>query len=189
MDDGVRDEVERAVTPATPKVEEAIPEQKAETSPLAQDPASNLQETVSLLIAERVDLQGQLAKLEASLAAAKGDSQLLVEGRTLISRLEREKVELEQQLGRATEDEKRRRSVDDDFEKMRDEFEGLRMERDRLVKEQQEAKAARKQEDHRNEERIAEVEKQLERIREREGGLEAEVGRLRQVSCVCLVGR
>jgi len=195
LDDGARDALDGKIAPTPPGItfipsdlrdahSPKVPSTDGIASPRPVLPASNstdsignLQQTVSLLIAERADLQSQIACLQASLASAKGDSQLLAEGRVLISQLEGEKRDL---LSRADElDERARKAEEESGElgNLRKEVEGLRKDRDGLIKERGLDEERRKEREQGEKERL----KELERAREREGGLEAEVGRLRQV--------
>lgn len=144
----------------------------------SSDPVVNLQRTVSLLIAERSDLQTQIASLQALLTSAKGDSQLLAEGRTLISQLEREKRDLEAGLNESNERANKAAETAIELRKAETQLESLRKEREDLVGQIGDVEKRRLEREEGERVRTRE----LERAREREGGLEAEVGRLRQVS-------
>ena len=146
------------------------------------DPRSTLQETVSLLIKERTDLQGQVVELQRQLGSAKGDTQLLAEGRVLITKLEEDKRELESKLedakGAASEVER----LEGEVRKLGDESDGLRKESSRLVRSLEEGQTKAAEARRKDLEAMGELEKSVNRARERESGLEAEVARLRQVS-------
>jgi len=159
------------IVPSSP-----APSSNQQSPPL--DSSSNLRQTVSLLIAERSDLQSQITILQASLSSARGDSQLLAEGRTLIVQLEGEKRDLESRLGELDERAKKAEEGVAELGTVRNEVDGLRKERDNLTRQRDGAEEGRKEKEDGERERM----KELERAREREGGLEAEVGRLRHVS-------
>ncbi|KAK8843491.1 hypothetical protein IAR55_007151 [Kwoniella newhampshirensis] len=148
--------------------------------PPSAESNATLQETVSLLIAERSDLQTQLADVKAQLATAKGDSQLLAEGRILIAQLEEDKKSLEARSVKAEEEAAKVTEMEGEASKISEELQDLRKERDELRFEKEklgdQVRAAIESE----KEKIEELETALERSRGREGGLEAEVGRLRQ---------
>ena len=159
----------------------------AEPAPQAQstaagDSLANLQQTVSLLIAERTELQSQVTGLNTALTAAKADAVLLDEGRALIARLEGEKGELEARLQELTGKADRVGGLEDDLASARQEVEQVRSERDGLEEELTEARRAADEGKKEVEEKVGELEKSLERSRERQGGLESELGRLRTVS-------
>lgn len=147
------------------------------------DPTANLHQTVSLLIAERSDLQTQIVSLQSSLASAKADSQLLSEGRVLISRLEGEKRDLANRVEELDERVKRAEEGTSELANVRREAVDLRRERDELVSARDAVEGRRRGIEETERERGRE----LERAREREGGLEAEVGRLRQVGSIALM--
>ena len=149
------------------------------TSP---DSLANLQQTVSLLIAERTDLQNRATGLQTSLNSSKADSQLLAEGRTLIARLEEEKSALETQLEKEKGTSREVVGLEESVTRLKKELGQLRGERDKLQRESKEHTSIREQDRKRDQEKIDELAKVVDRARERESGLETEVGRLRQVS-------
>ncbi|KAK4686182.1 hypothetical protein P7C73_g3947, partial [Tremellales sp. Uapishka_1] len=142
------------------------------------DSLANLQQTVSLLIAERSDLQARLAKLQAELSAAKGDSQLLEEGRGLMARLDEEKTALEERLSVAETGMENAKEVEKEVERLKEQLDKAEREKEGLrgVVEGLEKKYREMTE---GEEGKA---GELEKARVREGGLEAEIGRLRRSS-------
>ncbi|ORY29119.1 hypothetical protein BCR39DRAFT_598805 [Naematelia encephala] len=176
LDESAREEVERVVTPTQEKDEkEKVVKEKEKN-----DSAVKLQETISLLIQERADLQSRIAGLEGELNKAKAQSQLLEEGRALIGKLEEEKRELEEKLTKAEMDGTRVKKLEENIEKVHEERDNMLFERDLLIKERDDAEAGRIACEEGVAGRVGDVEKQLERARERESGLEAEIARLRQ---------
>jgi DNA repair exonuclease SbcCD ATPase subunit len=168
------------------KVVEPTTKEHDEAKTQAEDSTARLQETISLLIAERSDLQEQLAKLKTSLSAAEADSKLLAEGRDLITKLEAEKTDLESRLSQAEGESRRAAELDTKVSELERSVQDLRYERDKTKKEAEEGEEERRKQVEEGKERVEELEKGLSRAREREGGLEAEVGRLRSVSLVTL---
>ncbi|WRT68837.1 uncharacterized protein IL334_005818 [Kwoniella shivajii] len=163
--------------PPSPKPVGTSPPLPAEAP---SDNTSKLQETVSLLIFERSDLQNQIADLQSQLSTAKGDSQLLVEGRTLISRLEQDKVELETKLGESEKEAGKSAELEREAERIRKDLDNVESERDVLQSDKERLERELRDVSEKEKERIAELEKALERERTRESGLETEIGRLRQ---------
>jgi len=160
-------------------------------SPIPPAPASlvvdsatitNLQETVSLLIAERTDLQNQVAALTTSLNAAKAESGLLAEGRALISKLEADKADLEARLEETSRRAERVGGLEKDVADLQAQAEKKRSENERLEGEVDRLQAENEEAGKKLQEKVEELDKGLERSRQREGGLEAELGRLRSVS-------
>lgn len=197
VEDAVKADAEPAAAPepAASEAEEKAekPQEKDSVEKKKEDTAvkeevkddgstSRLQETISLLIAERSDLQEQLAKLKASLSAAEADSKLLAEGRDLITKLEGEKTDLESRLAKADEKSRLADELGAKVGSLEGDVKGLTEERDRLKDEAEEVEERRRKEGEGEKERTDELEKSLSRAREREGGLEAEIGRLRSVS-------
>lgn len=113
------------------------------------------------LIVERDELQSRLA---AESASAQADRQLLEEGRGVIARLEEEKATLEARIS----------ELDAAADEARAELEALRKSHDEEAAGRADQEAVRR-------EALVDLERSLGRAREREGGLEAEVARLRQV--------
>ena len=148
------------------------------TPPAATDSIGNLQQTVSLLIAERADLQAQISSLKGASISARRDSQLLDEGRGLITRLEGEKAALEARLTEAEERVGAAKGLQVELEKAEKEAREVKRERDEMVRAREGVEAGMRE----REEKEGEKMRELERARERESGLEAEVGRLRLVS-------
>lgn len=165
--------IQAAATPAAP----------APTSPVVDSATIiNLQETVSLLIAERTDLQSQLAAVTASLHAAKADSGLLAEGRALIGTLEGEKADLETRLDEASRRADRVEGLEKELGEAQKQAESAGAENERLDGEVKRLQKENEEAGKKLQEKVEELEKGLERSREREGGLEAELRRLRSVS-------
>jgi DNA repair exonuclease SbcCD ATPase subunit len=143
---------------------------------------ANLQETVSNLLAERTDLQAEITRLKAVETSAKSDASLLDEGRTLIARLEEEKKALEDKVDAADVAAKKTAETEAALEKVRGELETAKRETDVALAAQEALEDKLEEHKGKEGERVAELEKVLEREREREGSLEAEIGRLKQVS-------
>ena len=142
----------------------------------------NLQQTVTLLMSEQIELQSQVSSLQQSLDAAKGDAQLLVEGRSLIAQLEAENEELVARIGQLTRERDSMLPVQAELETERKKSAEARRQRDTLQSKLELAARGSEDELRQSRDRETELEKSLERAQAREGGLEAELGRLRQVS-------
>jgi chromosome segregation ATPase len=156
---------------------EPAPELKRQDS----DSVTNLQQTVSLLIAERTDLQTGVASLKKDLSSAKADAALLSEARDVTSRLEEEKKQLE---GKVSEGEKKAKAaaeIKSLLEKVRGELAAAKKETEEAVAAKEAAEDETEELKGKEGERVAELEKNLERAQAHEGVLEAEIGRLKQV--------
>ena len=150
------------------------------------DSLANLQQTVSLLIAERTDLQNQVSELKTSLKSSETDGKLLSEGRTLISSLEAEKAKLQADLEAARGENEKSKGLEDQVSKLEKDLADVR-EREKEVNEKMDQ--MKHEEEMRSkslEQEKADLQRSLDRVREREGGLETEVGRLRQVRHVVI---
>lgn len=154
----------------------------AERSRRESDSITNLQQTVTLLNAERKDLQTTIESLKEELTSAKADSKLLVEARAVTARLEEEKRQLaaEVEAGEKRADEAA--EAQDLLEKTRSELEASKKETEEAIVAKEGLEAEKEELEGKEGDRVKELEKNLERAREREGVLEAEVGRLKQVS-------
>lgn len=186
---------------STPIIEDPIPatditadNEASESKPSEPAPVSahndslgNLQETISLLMAERSDLQSQITGLKESLEAAKGDSKLLEEGRALISTLEQEKRSLEDRLEAEAKKSERVVELQGTSWRLEEELVALRKEHIEAKSRSESELAESKRKEEEFQSKVTEAEKALERAREREGGLEAEIGRLRQVGPLSLL--
>jgi SMC interacting uncharacterized protein involved in chromosome segregation len=151
-------------------------------STLHIDSIPDLQQTVSLLTADRTNLQNEVKNLQAQLNTNIGSSQLLQEGRTVIAKLEAEKLAARQRIDELEEGLARRTDSERELQARKQEHEGLTRERNLLQREKEQVEISLSDETERIRGEMEELRKGLERAREREGGLEAEVGRLRTVS-------
>lgn len=164
---------------STPDKESPVPpELKRQDS----ESIANLQQTVSLLIAERTDLQTEVAGLKKDLASAQSDAQLLAEARDVTSRLVEEKKELEGKVAEGEAKGKEAAETKTLLDKVRQELGAAKKEVEEAVAAKEAAEDEKEELKGKEGERVAELTKNLERAQAREGVLEAEVGRLKQVS-------
>jgi chromosome segregation ATPase len=152
---------------------------------------ASLRETITSLTTENATLVNRLTTLENTISTLRTDAGLLIEARAENARLEEESRELRSQLEvqgtklagfeRIKEDMDAVRAESEDAAsraiKSEGEVERLEKEVERLKKEVDEKDEAVKNQ-------TEELETRLTRQREREGGLEAEVARLKQVNGV-----
>jgi chromosome segregation ATPase len=155
---------------------------KAEATSNSNTELSTQQATISLLIAERADLQSQLAARDTDLSTAKASSKLVEEGQAIIARLEGEKTDLDERVKRLEEEAKQNQGLEGDLTQAKKDIEDLRTGRDELEANAKKVEAKLQEEKDRNAEAVAGLERNLERARDKEGGLEKELGRLRHVS-------
>lgn len=151
------------------------------TEETSNDSLANLQETVSLLLNERSELQSQLSSLRSEFETAQGDTKLLEQGRELIKDLEEEKRSLEFQLNEAQDKAARIEGLERQVKSTENELEGVKKTKEYLQEEKERLESELVVQRDAEKERVVELEKAIERSREREGGLEAEIRRLRQV--------
>jgi chromosome segregation ATPase len=154
----------------------------APTSSSTTEAISTLQQTVSLLISERTELQAKLAESVSQLDSSRGNARLLDEGRSFASKLEFEKGALERKITDLEAAVKDMEGLRTDLSSSHDEVERLTQDLITVQRERDESQASQAELKERAEEKTAELETNLGRARERESGLEAELGRLRQVS-------
>lgn len=147
----------------------------------SSDSVTNLQESITNLLAERADLQKDVADLTAQLGSARSDQQLLAEAREVTARLEGEKCEMEERLNAAGEEAAKGKETATALEAARRELEGAKKETEDARSAREALEAELEEREGKEGERVAELEKTLERARQREGALETEVGRLKQV--------
>lgn len=155
----------------------------------AEEEISRLQQEREQIQKDREDLQAQLQTISRLNSSLQTDSGLLNEARALTSKLEtdnellEEKVQgllaLEEELShlksKRDEEQNQHQEAKDEAEKQRQELSNLR---DELEKEKIKLSEAKMEGDK----MIKDLEARLERQREREGGLESELTKLKQVS-------
>lgn len=145
------------------------------TTPVPSTVDAGLHQTISTLTAERNDLQIKLAALESSSTELAASKKQLGDAQTIIAHLEGEKGELETRVSGLLGEAESAKTLRDDLERAQ----AAQKDAELKAKEAEE-KSSRMESEAKA--KTADLEKGLERAREREGGLEAEIGRLRQVS-------
>jgi chromosome segregation ATPase len=146
---------------------------------------TNLQQTITELLSERSDLQAHITSLQSSLDATKAELKLLDEGKALAASLEQTNKALESQLENAKEEISRLAAVEKQLENAQGRLDHLTLAKQTAEDSVNQVRLETAGEIASLKDSIGVIEKQLERARGREGGLEAEVGRLKQVSGRC----